>query len=203
MPPIVPVLTGRHVRLEPLDESHRAGLRAAADDERIWTHMLSVARGPGFDDWFDEAVARRAAGARIPFAVRQVADGRLVGSTSYLDPDEAHRRVEIGATWYVPEVWGSAVNPECKLLLLAHAFEVLRFNRVSLVTDVRNTRSQAAIAGLGAVREGVLRAHMITQGGRARDSVLFSIIAPEWPAVRARLAGRVTATVSAVKAGSG
>jgi RimJ/RimL family protein N-acetyltransferase len=91
----------------------------------------------------------------------------------------------------VPAVWGTRVNPECKLLLLAHAFEVLGVNRVALVTDARNERSQRAIAGLGAVREGVLRSHRITQGGRVRDTVVFSVIAPEWPAVRDRLNARL------------
>ncbi|HEX5818420.1 MAG TPA: GNAT family protein, partial [Gemmatimonadales bacterium] len=127
---------------------------------------------------------------RLPFAVR-LADGRLVGSSSYLDITPAHRRLEIGATWYHPDVWATAVNPECKLLLLTHAFEVLQVNRVALVTDALNLRSQAAIARLGAVREGVLRADRITQTGRVRDSVIFSIVAAEWPAVRHGLERRL------------
>lgn len=187
----VSTLTGRFVQLEPLAELHREGLRVAADDERIWQHTLVLARGPGFDAWFDDALAQQQAGRQTPLAVRQLADGRLVGSTSYLDPNERHRRVEIGSTWYVPDVWGSAVNAECKLLLLRHAFEVHGVNRVAFLTDLRNERSQAAIAKLGAVREGVLRAHMITQGGRLRDSVVFSIVAVEWPAVQARLTARL------------
>src|SRR5436309_8261484 len=180
----VSTLTGRSVRLEPLAASHRDGLRAAADDERIWRHTLTAAHGPGFDAWFDDSLAEYQAGRRVPFTVRRLADGRLVGSTSFLDPSERHRRVEIGSTWYVPEAWGGAVNPECKLLLLRHAFEALGVNRVTFVTDLRNERSQAAIAKLGAVREGVLRCHMVTQGGRLRDSVVFSIVAAEWPGVR-------------------
>ncbi|MDB5312506.1 MAG: hypothetical protein JWO38_6708 [Gemmataceae bacterium] len=116
-----------------------------------------------------------------------------MGSTSYLDPVPEHRRVEIGATWYRPDVWGTAVNPECKLLLLAYAFEALGLNRVAFVTDVRNERSQAAIAKLGAVREGVCRAHMVTRDGRVRDSVLFGIIAAEWSHAKAQLLARLTA----------
>ena len=185
------VLEGRHVRLESLDEQHRDGLRAAADDERIWAHTLVDARGPGFERWFDDARARLAAAQQLPFAVRRLADQALVGSTSYLDPVPQHRRVEIGSTWYVPAVWGTVINPECKLLLLAHAFETLGMNRVQLCTDLRNTRSQAAIAKLGAVREGVLRHHMITQGGRIRDTVMFSIVAGEWPRVKEALSARV------------
>jgi RimJ/RimL family protein N-acetyltransferase len=189
---IVPMLTGRRVQLEPLVEVHREALRAAADDPRIWQHMIVPLRGPEFDTSFDLSLAQRASGHRLPFAVRRLADGRVVGSTSYIEPHERHKRVEIGATWYVPEEWGTAVNPECKFLLLQHAFEVLGVNRVSFITDVCNERSQAAIAKLGAVREGVLRSHMVVQGGRIRDSVQFSIIAGEWPAVRARLLERLT-----------
>jgi RimJ/RimL family protein N-acetyltransferase len=183
-----PVLTGRLLRLEPLAEFHRDGLRGAADDERIWQFTLVAALGPGFDVWFAEALRQRDAGERIPFAVRQLRNGQLVGSSSYLDLNLRHKRVEIGSTWYAPAVWGATVNPECKLLLLTHAFETLPVNRVALVTDLRNARSQAAIAKLGAIREGVCRCHMITQGGRVRNSVLFSIIASEWPQVKERLA---------------
>src|SRR5262245_54137656 len=131
-----PVLTGRWVRLEPLAEPHREGLRAAADDERIWRHTLTDARGPGFDPWFADALAGREAGRQVPFAVRLLAGDELVGSTSYLDPNPRHRRVEIGSTWYRPDVWATQVNPECKLLLLTHAFEALGMNRVSFVTDL-------------------------------------------------------------------
>jgi RimJ/RimL family protein N-acetyltransferase len=193
----VPVLTGKCVQLEPLSPAHRDELRLAADDERIWQHTLLVARGPAFVEWFDEALAQQRDGRQVPFAVRELASGRLVGSTRYIDPSERHRHVEIGSTWYVPEAWGTTVNPECKLLLLRHAFDVLGMNRVSFVTDVRNERSQAAIAKLGAVREGILRSHMVTQGGRVRDSVLFSIIAAEWPQVLERLAARLAEPASA------
>lgn len=193
MPLEVPVLTGRYVQLEPLNESHRELLRAAADDERIWRHMLTVARGAGFDAWFAEAFARRDAGHRVPFAVRRLADDAIVGSTSYLDPVLPHRRIEIGSTWYRPDCWGSAINPECKLLLLAQAFDVLGMNRVQFITDRLNERSQAAIARLGAVREGVLRSHMVVEGGRVRDSVMFSITSNEWPAVRELLTIRLAA----------
>lgn len=187
-----PTLVGRVVRLEPLLEAHREPLRPLAQDERIWTTSLTHALGPAFDAWFDEALRERAAGRRLPFAVR-LAGGRHVGSSSYLDITPAHRRVEIGATWYHPDVWATAVNPECKLLLLTHAFDVLQVNRVALVTDALNLRSQAAIAKLGAVREGVLRADRITQTGRVRDSVVFSILAAEWPSVRQGLEGRLAA----------
>jgi RimJ/RimL family protein N-acetyltransferase len=184
-------LTGPHVRLEPLTGAHREPLRAAADDDRIWRHTITVARGPGFDDWFADALAGQEAGSRIPFAVRWTADGSLIGSTSYLDVAFKHKRLEIGSTWYRPEFWGTVVNPECKLLLLAHAFDVLDVNRVAFITDRQNERSQAAIAKLGAVREGVLRRHMVVQGGRIRDTVVYSITAGEWPNVREQLEQRL------------
>ncbi len=186
-----PVLSGRFVRLEPLAEEHREGLRAAGDDDRVWEHMSLLGRGEGFDRFFTTALGQRAAGKRLPFAVRLLATGELIGSTSYLDPVPEHKRVEIGWTWYRPDHWATAVNPECKLLLLAHAFDTLGLNRVSFVTDLRNTRSQAAIAKLGALREGVLRAHAITRGGRVRDSVLFAITAADWPVIKEQLTRRL------------
>src|SRR5947209_35592 len=125
---IAPTLTGRFVHLEPLAEEHREPLRDAADDDRIWEHMTLLGRGPGFDKWFINAISQHAEGTRVPFAVRRLADGALVGSTSYLDPVPIHRRVEIGATWYRPNTWATAVNPACKLLLLTHAFETLGYN---------------------------------------------------------------------------
>ncbi len=189
----VPVLSGRWVRLEPLTEEHREGLRAASDDDRIWQFMPSGGRGAGFDPWFDDALAQRDTGKRAPFAVRLLSNSELIGGTSYIEPLPQHRRTEIGWTWYRPDHWAGPVNPECKLLLLSHAFDTLGFNRVQLVTDLLNTRSQAAIAKLGATREGVLRSHVIVPGGRIRDSVVFSIIAPEWPSVKERLTLRIAA----------
>jgi N-acetyltransferase len=188
-----PVLTGRWVRLEPFAEEHREPLRAAADDDRVWAFMYLDGRGPLFDRPFDDALAARAEGKRLPYAVRLLATGELVGATSYIDPTPQHKRVEIGWTWYRPDQWAGPVNPECKYLLLAHAFDTLGLNRVQLVTDLLNTRSQAAIAKLGATREGVLRAHAITRGGRLRDTVVYSIIASEWPQVKERLLARLAA----------
>jgi N-acetyltransferase len=169
----LPTLSGRWVTLEPLSERHRKPLARAADDHRIWATTIVRADGDAFDGWFAAALADRAAGRRFPFAVRRLADGACVGSTSYLDIAPLHRRLEIGATWYHPETWGTTVNPECKLLLLTHAFEALAMQRVAFVTDVLNQRSQAAIAKLGATRRGPAQ-HMLSQGGRMRDSVVFS-----------------------------
>ncbi|MBX9582477.1 MAG: GNAT family N-acetyltransferase [Gemmataceae bacterium] len=188
-----PVLDGRHVRLEPIAEGHRAGLQTSADDPRIWAVTTADAAGPAFDPWFADLLALQAAGTRLTYAVRLLATGEMVGSTSLFDYEPKHRRAEIGWTWYRPDQWGTAVNPECKLLLFAHAFDTMGLNRVQLKTDLLNTRSQAAIAKLGAVREGVLRAHMVVKDGRVRDSVMFSVIREEWPAVRDRLLARLAA----------
>ncbi|HEY1186381.1 MAG TPA: GNAT family protein [Gemmata sp.] len=188
-----PVLIGQRVRLEPLAEEHREGLRTASDDDRVWAFLPAGGRGPEFDPALNDALAMRAAGKRLPYAVRLLATGELVGATSYIDPVPAHKRVEIGWTWYHPDRWAGPVNPECKLLLLAHAFDTLGLNRVQFVTDSRNARSQAALAKLGARCEGTLRAHMIVRGGRLRDTVVFAIVASEWPQVKAGLVARLAA----------
>jgi len=145
MPLDVPVLTGQWVQLEPLRPEHRESLRQAANDEQIWAHTLTAANGPYFDVWFDDALAEQVTGRRAPFAVRRVADGRLLGSSSYLDIHLKHNRIEIGSTWYMPAVWGTVVNPECKLLLLQHAFDGLGVNRVALVMGLAMTSNFAMI----------------------------------------------------------
>jgi RimJ/RimL family protein N-acetyltransferase len=183
-----PTLIVAGVRLEPIDEAHRAPLAAAANDPGIWTHMPFDAAA-SFDRWFDAALEVAERGLEAVWVVK--AGGSPVGSTRYLAIEPAHRRLEIGHTWYAPSVWGGRVNPACKLALLRYAFETLGFNRVELKTDDRNLRSQAAIAKLGAVREGVFRAHMIRRDGSLRDSVYFSIVRDDWPAVCDRLSARL------------
>ena len=126
------------------------------------------------------------------FAVRLLRDGRVVGSTSYFGVVPKHRRLEIGSTWYTSDVQGTAVNPECKLLLLSHAFEDWGANRAQFTTDSNNTHSQRAIEKLGAKREGILRSHAIRGDGSLRDSVVYSIVRTEWPAVRAKLQDRLS-----------
>jgi RimJ/RimL family protein N-acetyltransferase len=194
-----PILLAARVRLEPLEAAHREGLARAADDPRIWTHMPLDGSGVGFDAWFDASLKLALAGGEAVWAVRTLSDGALVGSTRYLAMEPAHRRLEIGHTWYAPKVWGAQVNPACKLALMRYAFESLGFNRVELKTDNLNLRSQAAIAALGATREGVFRAHMVRRDGTLRDSVYFSVVRAEWPDVRARLTARVAAFAGAGK----
>jgi RimJ/RimL family protein N-acetyltransferase len=184
-------LEGAGVRLEPLTREHFDGLKLAADAPEIWTHVPTSAAGDGFAPWFETAVAIAGVGKEVVWVVRNLGDGAIVGSTRYLNIDADNRRVEIGHTWYVPSTWGTFVNPACKLLLLRYAFEDLRLHRVELKTDVLNRRSQAAIAKLGAGREGVFRAHMVRRDGTLRDTVYFSIIREEWAAVRGRLERRL------------
>ena len=187
-----PVLDGRFVRLEPLEERHRAAIRPAAQHPEIFT-VTSSAYGPLYDPYIDNALKRSDGVHETAFAVLLKSDNRYVGMTRYLNIEAPHKRLEIGSTWYEPAVWAGAVNPECKLLLMRHAFETLRFHRVEYKTDARNLRSRAAILKLGAVQEGILARHMIMADGHIRDSVIFSIVDTGWPAVKAGLEKRLAA----------
>jgi len=187
---IAPVmLTGSVVRLEPLSEKHVPDLTVAAHDERIWRYMLYVY--PDNEEkmlaWVRDILARQAAGTDLAFAVIHLASGRAIGATRYLEIRPEHRGLEIGGTWYATEFQRTAVNTECKYLLLKHAFEVLGCTRVQFKTDARNLRSLRAIERLGAAREGVLRNHYILPDGGYRDSVYFSILDREWPKIKERL----------------
>lgn len=183
-------LDGKVVRLEPLEERHRELVRPAAQYPEIFT-VTTSALGALYDPYIDNALRRSDGVHDLAFAVFHKPTGRHVGMTRYLNIEEAHKKLEIGSTWYEPSVWASPVNPECKLLLMQHAFDALKFRRVEYKTDVLNARSRAAILKLGAKQEGILRKHMVAAGGRARDSVYFSIIDDEWPAVRAGLEKRL------------
>ena len=185
-------LEGAHVRLEPLEERHRAPVRPAAQHPGIFT-VTTSAYGALYDPYFTNALKRSDRAHELAFAVFHKELARYVGMTRYLSIDEGHKRLEIGSTWYEPEVWAGVVNPECKLLLLRHAFETLKFNRVEFKTDVRNARSRAAILKLGARQEGVFRKHMVLADGFVRDSVYFSIVDEDWPAAKAGLERRLVA----------
>ena len=174
-------LEGRHVRLEPFDEALREPVRAALDcDPDAWQLFAINGRGDGFDGFWDSLNAQVAQGGWIAYAIRAVASGAVVGTTSFLNIKPSRQTVEIGGTFIHPDVRSTAVNAEAKYLMLAHAFGS-GMRRVELLTDARNVRSQAAIAKLGAVREGVLRADRITWNGHVRDTVLFAILKDEWP----------------------
>lgn len=187
---IAPVtLTGSVVRLEPLSGKHVPDLTVAAHDERIWRYMLYVY--PDNEEkmltWVHDILARQAAGTDLAFTIIHRASGRAIGATRYLEIRPEHRGLEVGGTWYATEFQRTAVNTECKYLLLKHAFEVLGCIRVQFKADARNLRSLRAIERLGAAREGVLRNHYILQDGGYRDSVYFSILDREWPKVKERL----------------
>jgi N-acetyltransferase len=189
------VLEGRFVRLEPLGRAHLADLtRAALSDPCLWDYMrVRVEDAATLERLVDDALAQQASGLTLPFAVVDRASGRAVGSTRYLAYRPVDRGVEIGWTWYARSLWSTAVNPEAKLLLLRHAFEVLGCMRVEFQTDVRNLRSRAAILRLGARPEGVYRKYAVVRGRTIRDSVYFSILDDEWPTVEAGLRARLAA----------
>jgi N-acetyltransferase len=183
------ILTGKYVRLEPMTEEHISGLAEIGVGQPFWDFMLY---GPinTVDDmrqWVLDILGRAAKGTDLPFVAVHLASGRVAGATRYLNIVPQDRGLEIGGTWYGPEFQRTPVNTECKFLLLRHAFETLGCIRVQLKTDLRNERSQRAIERIGAVREGVLRNHMILPDGRYRHSVFYSILDTEWLDVKNRL----------------
>jgi N-acetyltransferase len=181
-------LSGRHVRLEPLAPEHAEALAAAAADGELWRLWYTGVPAPGATSaWVAAALAMRERQGALPFVVREQAGGAIIGSTRYFNVETAHRRLEIGHTWYAKRVQRTAVNTECKLLLLTHAFETLRCIAVEFRTGFFNFASRAAIARLGARQDGILRNHQILPDGTLRDTVVFSVIAGEWPAVKRHL----------------
>jgi RimJ/RimL family protein N-acetyltransferase len=185
-------LENRFLRLEPFSDLRKEELRAAcAADPKTWNELYPYSMlGEGFDTQWERLEKETAAGRTIPFAV--VVDGAARGMSTFLGIDQANDALEIGATYYDPAVRGGAVNPSAKRLLLGHAFDS-GAARVQFRVDAINARSRAAVLKLGAVQEGILRRDRITWTGRVRDTVVFSILADEWPAVRARLDERLAA----------
>lgn len=182
-------LVGEHVRLEPMTEEHISGLTEIGAGQPFWDFML-YGNITTFDDmrhWVLDILSRAKRGTDLPFVAIHLASGRVAGATRYLNIVPQDRGLEIGGTWYGPEFQRTMVNTECKYLLLRHAFETLGCIRVQLKTDLRNERSQKAIERLGAVKEGILRNHMILPDGRVRHSVFYSILDSEWPEVKKRL----------------
>ena len=181
-------LTGKHVRLEPLAFEHHDDLVESVRDGELWNLWYTSIPTP---DKVRAEIERRLGlqdkGSMLPFAVVELASGRAVGMTTYMDIDAANRRVEIGSTWYRQRVWRTALNTECKLLLLRHAFEELSCVAVEFRTHFMNQRSRRAIERLGAKLDGILRNHRFQPNGTLRDTCVYSIIATEWPSVRAHL----------------
>ena len=188
MPWLEPVtLSGPHARLEPLSHDHRDGLIEAVKDGELWKLWYTSVPTP--ETWPRRSIAgsacRRPA-SMLPFTVFD-ADGKIAGMTTYMNVDAANRRVEIGSTWYAKRVQRSALNTQCKLLLLGHAFERLDCIAVEFRTHFFNHQSRRGIERLGAKQDGILRSHQIAPNGTLRDTVVYSIIAAEWPTVKAHL----------------
>jgi RimJ/RimL family protein N-acetyltransferase len=184
------VLEGDRVRLEPLRADHLDDLRRVAFEAPIWRWTLMGPQDePGLERWVETALANAEAGIERPFATIDLDSGRAIGSTRYLSIVPEHRRLEIGWTWLGTAFQRTGANREAKLLQLTHAFETLGANRVEFKTHAGNEKSRAALAGIGATFEGIFRQHMIMPDGSLRDSAWFSVIKPEWPAVKAALQG--------------
>lgn len=188
MPWLEPVtLEGPHAKLEPLSHEHHDGLVAAVKDGGLWDlWYTSVPHPDKMKAEIDRRLGLQAAGSMLALTVRQP-DGTIAGMTTYMNVDTANKRVEIGSTWYRKAVQRSALNTQCKLLLLQHAFEKLNCIAVEFRTHFFNQQSRAAIARLGAKQDGILRNHSVAPNGTLRDTVVFSIINSEWPTVKAHL----------------
>ena len=189
-------LRGTRAWLVPMELSHASGLLEASRDPAIWAFLPAVPPRTltDMERMVQDALMEQAQGNSVPFTIIDQETQSIVGSTRFLDISQAHRQAEIGWTWLTPAVWRTRINTECKYLLLHHAFETWNLLRVQLKTDARNERSQHAIERIGGVREGTLRRHRILPDGFVRDSVYYSVIAEEWPSVKARLGGTFNET---------
>ncbi|KTD06130.1 GNAT family acetyltransferase [Legionella gratiana] len=185
------ILKGSIIHLEPISLRHREGLSKAADDEQIWKYMPQNATKKFFDSWFNSCLDKMVTGEQIIYAVRCKANQAIVGATAYYGIQLENKSLVIGYSWYTPNLWGSKVNPEAKLLMLTQAFECWGINRVELGTDSRNIRSYNAIKKLGATEEGLLRQHMILQDKVITDTIIFSILRSEWPDIKMGLINRL------------
>jgi RimJ/RimL family protein N-acetyltransferase len=188
MPWLEPVsLGGAHARLEPLSQAHRDGLTTAAKDGDLWKlWYTTIPRAEDMTKEIDRRLGLQKAGTMLPWTVFD-ADGEIAGMTTYMNVDATNHRVEIGSTWYAKRVQRSALNTQCKLLALQHAFETLDCIAVEFRTHFFNHQSRRAIERLGAKQDGILRNHMIAPNGTLRDTVVFSILPGEWPTVKAHL----------------
>lgn len=184
-------LNGEHVYLELLSPDHREAIHLLAKDERIWefNKMLPVDENYDrmFDNYFQTALDPTAMGGQKSFVMKRTDDQQIIGMTRLYEINEKEKSALIGYTWYIPSVWGKVHNKECKFLLLRYIFDVLKFNRAELRVAHQNIRSQKAVEKIGGVKEGVLRKHGYRPDGSIRDTVIYSIIDDEWPAVRNKL----------------
>ena len=187
-------LQGKHVRLEPMTEAHIPDLAEIGIGQSFWNYMLygDIKTEEDMRQWVLDILSRVENGTDMPFVAIHLASGRVAGATRYLNILPKDRGLEIGGTWYGLDFQRTPVNTECKYLLLTHAFETLKCIRVQLKTDLLNERSQKAIERIGAIKEGVLRNHMILPDGRYRDSVFYSILDKEWGTVKKNLEAKLT-----------
>ena len=185
-------LAGRHVRLEPLSLAHLDRLCEIGFDEGVWRWTLATVQTPeDMREYVAAALKSQDEGTALPFATVEQSSNRVIGSTRFANIDKEHRRLEIGWTWIAPAWQRTIINTEAKYLMLSYAFETLGCNRVEFKTDSLNEKSRNALRRIGAQEEGTFRNHMVTQGGRLRHTVYFSIISSEWPAVKANLQSKL------------
>jgi len=176
------------VLLKPLEQEDTQELLEAGSYPEIWPHMsTTVEKMVDVNNFVDKALEKKHEKTEFPFVIVDKKSGKIIGSTRFMDIDETHKRLEIGTTWITPAFWRTAINTNCKYLLLQYCFEVLNLQRVQIKTDHENLRSQKAIERLGATKEGVLRNHMLRKDSTTRHTVMYSITPQEWPQVKNHL----------------
>lgn len=173
------------VKLKPLELSDTQGLIEAGSYPEIWSHMsTTIEKREDVNSFVETALKAKKEKTEFPFVIVDKQSGNIIGSTRYMDIDDKHQRLEIGSTWLTPAYWRTAINTNCKFLLLQYCFEHLHLQRVQIKTDHENIRSQRAIERIGATKEGILRHHMIRKDGTIRDTVIYSVTIEEWPQVK-------------------
>lgn len=181
------------VKLIPMESFHVEGIWEAANEQKIWEHMsVDLTDKRNVEQYVQDAQEKRAAGTDFAFIVADAKSNEIIGATWFLDISIPHKRVEIGSTWLNPKSWRTNINTNCKLLLFTYCFEELGVNRVQIKTGHENVRSQRAIERIGAVKEGVLRNHMIRKGGRIRHTVMYSITKEDWSEVKGLIEDKFT-----------
>lgn len=186
------ILENEIVKLRPVQIDDVEAITAAANDERIWEHMsVTLLTKEAVQIYIENAIKEREKGISYMFAIIDKKTDEIVGCTSFLDISFPHKRLEIGATWYNPRVWRSAINTNCKFLLFQYCFEILKLNRIQIKTGHENYRSQKAIERIGAVKEGVLRNHMIRKEGIIRHTVMYSVILEDWEKLKTMFIDRL------------
>lgn len=186
------ILENEIIKLRPVQLSDIEAITDAANDERIWEHMsVNLLSKEAVQNYIENAIKERDKSVSYLFAVIYKKTDKIVGCTSFLDISFPHKRLEIGATWYNPSVWRTSINTNCKFLLFQYCFEVLKLNRIQIKTGHENDRSQKAIERIGAVKEGVLRNHMIRKEGTIRHTVMYSVISEDWEKLKAKFMERL------------